>query len=235
MHWLAISSLVSKLPPRNDPKYPNQIHTGYIPLAVGRLEEEFPTSVTAHSCLALYNTPVHDLLAVAGDTWVFGKKLTPPSAFHSAQTRLKTWASSLNAATATLHACRIIPSLLTQQSQPAPCLSNYWAYYTAALICWTFGSRHHPSSSSSSSSTSSSSASQPRSKARKYISAVLAFSAEELLTNKTHVREDVAGVIDVVREHLEIDAVGSKCMMLVDAVHVLTQLTEPGRARWWLR
>lgn len=228
-----MSSLVSKLPPRSDLKYPNQIPSGYTPLAVGRLQEEFSTTVLAHSCLALYNTPVHDLLAIAGDTWVFGKKLTPPSAFHSAQSRLKTWASSLNAATATLHACRIISSLLSQQNAPdfTPCISDYWAYYTAALICWTFGSRHHPSTSS----TSSSSASQSRSKARKYVSAMLEFSAEELLANKAHVREDAGGVIDVVREHLEIDAVGSKCMMLVDAVHVLTQLTEPGRAKWWLR
>jgi hypothetical protein len=48
-------------------------------------------------------------------------------------------------------------------------------------------------------------------------------------------REDAAGVIDAVCEYLEMDAVGSKCMMLVDAVHVLTQLKENGKARWWSR
>jgi hypothetical protein len=235
MHWLAMSSVVCRLPPREDSKYPNKISRDCVPLAVTTLREIFPTTLEAHACLALYNTPLHDLLAIAGDTWVFGKKLTPPSAFHSAQSRLKTWSTSLNAATATLHACHLLSTMLSLPStfRPAPCISDYWAYYVSALICWAFSSRHHPSSSSRSSSSSSSS--QARHKAQKYVTAMLRVSAEELLTSKSHVREDAAGVIDAVCEYLEMDAVGSKCMMLVDAVHVLTQLKENGKARWWSR
>jgi hypothetical protein len=46
-------------------------------------------------------------------------------------------------------------------------------------------------------------------------------------------RGDTASVIVAVREHLEVDAHGSKCMMLVDAVHVLTQIREGGKGKWF--
>lgn len=62
---------------------------------------------------------------------------------------------------------------------------------------------------------------------------MLSLTAEDLLTNKAHMRGETAAVIDAVRERLEIDALGGKCMMLVDAVHVLTQLKEPGRGKWF--
>jgi hypothetical protein len=238
-YGLVSSYLASKLPPRDDPKYPNKTSRDRVPLTVTHLRDTFPTSPEAHIYLALYHTPLHDLLAIAGDTWVFGKKLTPPCAFRSAQARLKTWSLSLNAATATLHACQVLSVLSSQSNSPhtIACISDYWAYYVSALICWAFGSRVHSSSSSSrsSSSSSSSSSSHARPRAQKYISAMLSLRADDLLTSKGHVRGDTDGVTDMVREHLEIDAVGSKCMMLVDAVHVLTQLKELGKSKWWSR
>ena len=64
---------------------------------------------------------------------------------------------------------------------------------------------------------------------------MLSLRADDLHTSKGHMRGDIDGVINMVREHLEIDAVGSKCMMLVDAVHVLSQLKELSKSRWWTR
>ena len=238
-YGLVASYLASQLPPRDDLKYPNKISRDSVPLAITNLKDIFPTAPGAHTYLALYHTPLHDLLAIAGDTWVFGKKLTPPCAFRSAQARLKTWSLSLNAATATLHACHVLSFLYSHGSSPhtIACISDYWAYYVSALICWAFGSRVHSSFSphASSSSSSSSPSSHSRSKARKYISAMLSLHADDLHSSKGHMRGDTDGVIDMVREHLEIDAVGSKCMMLLEAVHVLSQLRELGKSKWWTR
>jgi hypothetical protein len=255
MHGLVICSFASRLPARDDLKYPNKFSQDRVPLPLTNLGNLFPSAPWIHIYLALYHTPLHDLLAIAGDTWVFGKKITPPSAFHSAQSRLKAWCSSPNAAAATHHACRHLTYLLTQPytprtSSPGPSfsfLSDYWAYYVSALICWAFGTRHHsahPSSNTISRSNSSTavntgeaesfpSGDQARSKALKYVSAILEFAAEDLLTPKAHMRGDTASVIVAVREHLEVDALGSKCMMLVDAVHVLTQIREGGKGKWF--
>ena len=217
------------------------------------LQTLFPTSPLAHSYLALNHTPLHDLLAIAGDTWVFGKKITPPEAFHSAQSRLKQWSSSLAAAAATQHACHVISTVLQPQSLEPNCVSDYWALYTAALICWAFGHRYSSSSSSAApgslSRTNSStvindstmdidspltsSPDEAKLKAIKYVNGMLELGTEDLLTSKASIRGDTVGVIDAVRSRLEIDGVGSKCMMIVDAILVLTRIKEGGRGKWF--
>jgi hypothetical protein len=118
----------------------------------------FPTSPLAHTYLSLYHTPLYSLLAIACDTWVFGKKITPPSAFYAQQACLKIWSSRLAAAQATHHACQILSVTLSQPIVMTPesginntqSLSDYWSLYTSALICWAFGNRYQNSGSNGS-------------------------------------------------------------------------------------
>lgn len=249
---LIICSLATRLPVRDDPTYPNYFLPNSMDSSIMSLQNLFPTSPLAHSYLALNHTPLHDLLAIAGDTWVFGKKITPPEAFHSAQSRLKQWSSSLAAAAATQHACHVISTVLQPQSPETNCVSDYWALYTAALICWAFGHRYSSSSSTAPGSLSrtnsstvindstmdidsplTSSPDEAKLKALKYVNGMLELGTEDLLTSKASIRGDTVGVIDAVRSRLEIDGVGSKCMMIVDAILVLTRIKEGGRGKWF--
>jgi hypothetical protein len=248
---LYICSLAIRLPPREDPTYPSDFLPHSMDSTIISMNTLFPTSPLAHSYLALHHTPLHDLLAIAGDTWVFGKKITPPSAFHSAQSRLKIWSSSLAAAAATQHACHIITTVLQPQSSELCCVSDYWTLYTSALICWAFGHRYQSSSGPGGTLSQSnpsnainnsvmeidsplaSSADEAKLKALTYVNGMLELSTEDLLTSKAGMRGDTVGVIDAVRSRLEIEGVGGKCMMIVDAILVLTRIKEGGRGNRW--
>jgi hypothetical protein len=250
---LLICWFTSSLPPREDPTYPNDLLPQMHP-TIDNFMTLFPNSPQAHTYLALYHTPLHDLLAIAGDTWVFAWKITPPSAFHAAQSRLKIWSTSLAAAQATRHACRILSESLTQPWTSSPddcsntphCISDYWSLYVSALICWAFGHRYQNSSSAnngilsrSNSSTAigamdideATSSGTSHLKAVKYANDILNLSAEELLTSKAAVKCDTTGVIDAVRQRLEFESVGNKSSLLVDAVTVLTKIKEGGRTK----
>jgi len=72
-----------------------------------------------------------------------------------------------------------------------------------------------------------------RLKALTYISGMLELGTEDLLTSKASMRGDTGGVIDAVRARLELDNLGGKSSMLVDAMLVLTRLKEGGRARFF--
>ncbi|KAB5571872.1 hypothetical protein GE09DRAFT_1054095 [Coniochaeta sp. 2T2.1] len=62
-----------------------------------RISSLFPTSPRAATYLALHHTPLHDLLAVSGDTWIFSQKVLPATSFLEHQRRLKQWAEEANA------------------------------------------------------------------------------------------------------------------------------------------
>lgn len=253
---LLICWLASNLPPREDPTYPND----FLPHSMHPTIENFmallPNSLQAHTYLALYHTPLHDLLAIAGDTWVFAQKITPPSAFHAAQSRLKTWSTSLAAAQATHHACRILSESLTQSwasssddySNTIHCISDYWSIYVSALICWAFGHRYQNSSSATGGTLSRSNSSTAigamdvdeatvsdtaQLKAVKYANDILELDVEELLTSKAAVKCDTTGVIEAVRQRLEFESVGNKSGLLVDAATVLAKIKEGGRTKWF--
>ncbi|KAK3906739.1 hypothetical protein C8A05DRAFT_11542 [Staphylotrichum tortipilum] len=143
-----------------------------------RITTLFPTCPVANTYLALHHTPLHDLLAVAGDTWVFTQKVVVANSFDEQQARLKLWATSSappdpsglplpDVIRATVHAARAILGFLDRQLPPyppspprhqhpqnspylpQPCpppawlgdMSDYWAMYVCALICWAFS---HP-------------------------------------------------------------------------------------------
>ncbi|KAK3383962.1 hypothetical protein B0T24DRAFT_518556 [Lasiosphaeria ovina] len=124
-----------------------------------RISALFRTCPTANVYLALHHTPLQDLLAVGGDSWIFSKKVLPATSFAVHQKRLKAWTeqhqrlasnnnyadavAGLSAAKATMYAARAIVGYL-QRAQPGTGLlwtndlSDYWGLYVCALICWAF-------------------------------------------------------------------------------------------------
>lgn len=255
---LLICSFAARLPKRLDITHPNDFNSGSLDVKVQNFTNLFSSSPLAHIYLALYYTPLHDLLAVSGDTWVFRTKIKPPTSFHAAQTRLKNWSSSLAAAQATYHACRFLSSALSTGYGSAPfpatfdelkdgtlCICDYWSLYVSTLICWAFGNRYQAATGPASRSNSSlaaataaerddsSSASTPTDeshpKALNYVDNMLALGVEDMLTRKASFRGDTAGVIDAVRRRLELENVGNKSSLLVDAIGVLNKIRVGGK------
>lgn len=210
------------------------------PVAVCNLARTLPHASLAHAYLALYDTPLHDLLAVAGDTWVFGKKITPATAFDAAQQRLKAWSFSLAAARACQHACMLIRARLVSETEvPAPfasCLSDYWVTYLCVLICWAFGQRTpvSPSQGQGQSASDNPDDYQERQiKIRRYIDAMLAYPASDLLSSRVEMKGETSALIETACVHLERTGRGSSSMMLVDAICVLRRIGERGRVKWF--
>ncbi|KAH7030750.1 uncharacterized protein B0I36DRAFT_348939 [Microdochium trichocladiopsis] len=157
--------------------------------ASGELQRLFSWSPMASTYTALSYTPLHDLLAVSGDSWIFATKVLTTEQYHKHKTRLQLWCQSRQAWTAAKFAAKALCSLLAlsnddthtatshavkhshvinnnvylnntsaitedshQTSQrlsgQSPRLartfegvvnykiSDYWATYACALICW---------------------------------------------------------------------------------------------------
>lgn len=98
-----------------------------------RLSSLFPGCPIANTYLALHHTPLHDLLAVSGDSWLFTKKVFPAANFASHLRGLKAWAehhhhrssgnvstpadaADLNVVKATMYAARSIMQFLSSVS-----------------------------------------------------------------------------------------------------------------------
>lgn len=143
-----------------------------------RINALFPACPIANTYLALHHTPLRDLLAVGGDSWVFSQKVLPATSFQEHQRRLKIWVTScantggssvsagaalagLSVVSATIYAARAIVGFLSREQRdhdrPRPLpgssnsitadvdsalwandISDYWALYVCALICWAF-------------------------------------------------------------------------------------------------
>lgn len=252
---LIICWFAARLPSREDPRYPNNFLPGSFHPDVQNFMDLCPTSPHTLTYLALYNTPLHSLLAVAGDTWVFAQKITP-SEFQGAQIRLKAWSTTFAAAQATHHACQVLSQVISQPIPPKSsdgrlntgfCISDYWSLYVSALICWAFGHKYqnagNPSLSRSSSDGEITTVTvdmnalheEARLKALSYTSAMLDLSVEELWTSKAtaNTKGDTCGLIDAVRHRLEIESVGNKSGHLVDAVVVLSKIKKGIRVKWF--
>ncbi|QSZ31618.1 hypothetical protein DSL72_001185 [Monilinia vaccinii-corymbosi] len=252
---LVISFLTSQLPVHAGLGYhdPSDFQASSTHSTIQKLVTLFPASPMVHTYLALYHTPLRELLAVSGDTWVFSQKMTDKTHFREAQSRLKAWSSSLAAATATHHACRILlsefstpnaSSSVHNRSLPSLDLSHYWSLNVAALICWAFGHRIQGGSGTSSQNTldthpdidfetSPGSSEIARLKALTYLNHMLELDVKDLLTSKATMRGETCSIIDAVCTQLEIENLGGHCMALVDSILVLTRLRRSGRGKWF--
>ncbi len=72
-----------------------------------------------------------------------------------------------------------------------------------------------------------------RLKALTYTKGMLQLSVEDLLTSKASIKGDTSGIIDAVRQRLELESVGNKCGLLVDAVVVLGKIRKGGKQKWF--
>ncbi|ETS74652.1 hypothetical protein PFICI_13136 [Pestalotiopsis fici W106-1] len=136
---------------------------------VERILTLFPDSGVAYTYAALHYTPLHDLLAVSGDSWLFSQKVLEGKAFVQYQKTLKQWCGSLHAATAARFAAKALIAFLTINNNDNNTtggasssirrwnmsdVSDYWAIYVCALICWALGHRGTSPATASSSSSS---------------------------------------------------------------------------------
>ncbi|KAI5927214.1 hypothetical protein F4810DRAFT_706592 [Camillea tinctor] len=243
-----------------------------------RISQLFPGSAVANTYLALHYTPLHDLLAVSGDSWLFSQKELDSQRFQQRQKRLKLWSGSPHAGAAASFAAKALlafldntTTTLNNQTQahdndnnsttttttaagekqhtttdaerktpttrgrrkassrqhprpPSPArprntadISDYWALYVCALICWALSHR--------------AAARTPASdKSEREARAWLAAVAEDAV--RARGGGGAAAVVGVVRRRLEDEAAG-KNMLLVDALGVLRKLEEGVNWRWF--
>ncbi len=197
--------------------------------AEANIRRLFPSSPVANTYLALHHTPLLDLLAVSGDSWVFSHKILPESSFREHKKRLKAWAAAgAEAPLAASHAARALRVFLarppaTTATTAMDDMSEYWAAYVCALVCWAFGHR----------------AARPAEAARGvtdsevigWLQSVVDMRPDEVA--RLRGRREALGVVGLLRRHLEIECVGGRNRLFVDAMSVLKKLEEGMNWKWF--
>ncbi|KAK7429617.1 hypothetical protein QQZ08_003812 [Neonectria magnoliae] len=198
----------------------------------------FPSSATANTYLALHYTPLHYLLSVSGDSWVFNKKVIEASNFSEHKKRLNQWRMSGSAAMATYFAARALKAFLglgsapevlgdgttqTQQRQGAfwKDISDYWGVYVCTLICWAFG---HTGQKRQATETPSQEA------AIQWIMTVADMDPAQVKTMSD--RRAAHEVVSLARAELAIDCLGGRNILFADAVEVLKKLEQGDNWNW---
>ncbi|KAI1116331.1 hypothetical protein F5Y14DRAFT_78173 [Nemania sp. NC0429] len=77
-----------------------------------RIRGLFPGSPVANTYLALHHTPLRDLLAVSGDSWLFSRKLLDPEDFRRRKASVRAWSSSVHAGAACTFAAKALLAFL---------------------------------------------------------------------------------------------------------------------------
>ncbi|KAI1418608.1 hypothetical protein F5Y13DRAFT_196409 [Hypoxylon sp. FL1857] len=230
-----------------------------------RIGTLFPESAVGNTYLALHYTPLHDLLAVSGETWLFSKKVASAQVFQQHKRRLQLWCGSLHAGTAVRFAAKALLAYLDhtnhsnhnilnaavssdpgEEGDPGQGrswnmsdISDYWAMYVCALICWAHGHRtmvrgsgagsgpgsdsHHHSNANA--------GEKGEREAMRWLKMVAGLSADKALSVRG--RRETMGVISMVRKRLEDEAAGSRSRLLVDAMRTLKKLEERVNHKWF--
>lgn len=257
-----------------------------------RITALFPSCPRAATYLALHHTPLHDLLAVSGDTWIFSHKVLPATSFLGHQRRLKRWAEAgaapsssssrgadadldrdlwgLSAPRATIYAARAILAFLSRaggedglvvvddDGSPTTAtsagssvvaarwtvdLSDYWALYVSALICWAFGHRAGQGQGQGNEVVGGGGKgrgggggtgkvlSSSDAEAVAWLRTVSCMGPEQVV--RARGRREAGGVVRLVRRRLEWDCVGGRSRLYVDAVGVLKKLEEGVNWKWF--
>lgn len=195
----------------------------------------------ATTYLALHYTPLHTLLAVSGDSWVFNKKIPDANLFAEHKRKLGQWRDSGTSAIATVFAARAIRDFLSlsdadeagQAAAPpvtthhgvVACkdISDYWGLYVCTLICWAFGHvRKRPSSESRL---------PARSRAINWIQAVADMEPAQLQASSG--REGSQAIVGFARDILEKDCLTGRNILFADSVGVLRKLEEVDNWSWF--
>ncbi|KAK9774498.1 hypothetical protein SCAR479_08846 [Seiridium cardinale] len=237
---------------------------------VERILTLFPGSGIAYTYTTLHFTPLHDLLAVSGDSWLFSQKVLEHKAFNQHQKSLKHWSGSHHAAIAAKFAAKTLITFLTINDNNAPTttttgsssstkkwnmtdVSDYWAIYVCALICWALGHRGTgtttatdtaagPSASSSrtgghnnNNSNANIAERESELEALGWLHLVAGLTNPQDILTKVNIRGRgvVIAVVGMVRRRLEGEAAGSRSRLLIDAVSVLKKLEEGINWKWF--
>ncbi|RYP81193.1 hypothetical protein DL770_005961 [Monosporascus sp. CRB-9-2] len=231
--------------------------------SVERIRKLFPDSPVPNTYLALYYTPLHDLLAVSGDSWLFTQKVLPEENFQQHQKRLKLWSCSQHASTAAGFAARALLIFLDTDNETTNVtdthdddaekedgdiygrrcndISDYWSMYVCALICWAI--THHATRRAAAAGGGTGSVSPSRNANSPGDGAGRGHSVVGWLRMVGSLgpgevldvrdRTEAAGVVGMARRRLEYEAAGSKSRLLVDALGVLKKLEEGINRKWF--
>ena len=190
----------------------------------------FRGSGVASTYLALHHTPLHELLSVSGDSWLFNKKVSQARIFQEHKQKLVDWSKSREAVIAAFFAIRGIVSFLNVDQttvneihtgldairvQPRKDISDYWGLYVCVLICWAFGQGATTTRVSSSDDAS-------RKTSLEWLLAAAELELEQL--QEWPGRRRTRAVICLVRDVLSRDCPSGRNRMFNDAVNVLKNL-----------
>lgn len=121
---------------------------------VAHLRSLFRGSGTANAYLAFHHAPLHEVLSVSGDSWLFNEKILQPRIWNEHRKTLASWSTSNEATVAVYFAVRGIASFLNLSHETAEDvhaalvagrlvtwtdISDYWGLYVCTLICWAWG------------------------------------------------------------------------------------------------
>ncbi|KAK8084754.1 zinc finger protein LEE1 [Apiospora hydei] len=267
--------------PRSDNSTSLDLSTTIDLSMTGRISNLFGGSAIANTYLALHYTPLHDLLAVSGESWLFARKITGPREWVQHQNMLKAWSGSIQSAAAAKFSAKALVAFLdngndyddndnykhndtnttSYTSNPSSAksphtatrsylrwnkndISDQWALYVNALICWAFGNPHSratsktalaaPETTNSPKNPVSESANNPSKEIRRSELAALNWlrtiadlnQAEDVLVLRGQ-RHEALAVVAMVRRRLQAEAaIGERSKLLVDSYTVLSRLEE---------
>ena len=228
---LLLAAHMLELPKRHNPEQvPEHIND-----QTTRISTLFPRSPGANAYLALHYTPLHVLLAVAGDSWVFNKKLPNAGVFAENKRMLSAWRCSSSASCAAVFASRAlrdflglqdgIDSLNTRGRLECRDISDFWGIYACALICWAFG---HVGKR-----TIISGRLSPSERAMSCILTTAKMEPDELQTSRGDALDGSHAVVALVWDLLDGDCLGGRNILFADAVGVLRKLHEVDNWSWF--
>lgn len=237
---LAFETLL--LPTRDDPTRFSRSESEITEPETYRMANMFPECPVANTYLALAHTPLHDLLAASGDSWIFSQKVLEVKSFTDHQKRLAKWCDTGDAAIAVVFACRALRAFtehgdteedsddeddmdVWDMGRPRMWkddISDYWAMYVCALICWAYGhraSRDGPVGQ------------EDESSALRWVRTVASMRAADVLNLRP--KHDATAIVSLVRRWLDMDCIGGRSRLYVDAVGVLKRLEEGVTWKWF--
>lgn len=200
---------------------------------IERLSNIFQSSGIANTYLALHYTPLHVLLSVSGESWVFNKKVALHTMFSEHRSYLNEWSKSNNARIAVSFAARALRSFLNIKfSTLADAgtfidqirggswneISDYWGVYVCTLICWAFGNNKDGKADDDAS----------RRTGLRWIIEASMLEPEQIATWSDS--RNTLAVVCLVRDVLARDCIGGRSILFADSVGVLRKLA--GRNDW---
>ncbi|KAK7976088.1 hypothetical protein PG989_014551 [Apiospora arundinis] len=197
---------------------------------------------TANTYLALHYTPLHDLLAVSGDSWLFARKITGPRDYLQHQSMLKAWSGSVRSAAATKFAAKALVAFLDNGNDYNDNDNyNHDDSNTASYIPDHTTTKSPPCCNKCPPTTANSSNTQAfesfvraseeirqsEAAALKWLRTIADLpQAEDVLAFRGQ-RRDALAVVAMVRRRLQAEAaIGGKSKLLVDSCAVLSRLEE---------